>query len=141
MGRRQEEALRLAERVTDLRAQLKAAEAAFYALVPDEEPAPLVRTQPAPTDENRTVTGGSVADRLRALFQAKPGHTHSLADLLRALPGADPKTVRSTLGRLVKHTKEVEKVSRGKYRLRGSGSAPATTQMLRPLFATTGEKG
>lgn len=133
MGRRQEEALRLAETVTELRAKLKAAEAAFYALVPDEEPETPPRPQSVPASEGRTTAGTSVADRLRTLFHARSGHVYSLADLLKALPDAESKTVRSTLGRLVKNTKEVEKVSRAKYRLRGAvPSTTATAQLLRP---------
>lgn len=113
--------LQLAERIVAARAEVAKLEGAFHALVGATAPARPATNVPVPAPVK-----GSIADRLKAAVRTDPVRIFTLVDFFAALPDADPKSVRGTLGRLAGEQDGLLRVERGKYRFfAGRSSAHA----------------
>jgi len=112
MASRAEEALQLAEEITDLRRLLRIKEAEFFRLVGDK--AIEINSESAATKRG----DASIADRIRGVLRADPSRAFSVDDICRALPDVDVRTIRGTVARLSKGDAHIKRFARGKYRYR-----------------------
>lgn len=118
-----QEALQLAERITQLRAELKTCEERFYAMFPGDAARPGAPDMPAVTGANPPV-----AVRIRQLMREFPGRDFRAADFRRLMPGTNIKLIRSTLFRLKKEAGF--STAGGAYRYNGP---TAVTQAIKSL--------
>jgi hypothetical protein len=136
-----EEALERAAEIKRLRAELREKEEAFAAFLRGDAPPTPTSSESGegeptgePDDSEGEHVGPSLAERIRAIFVAAPGHPFRVAELIPLFPKHSPKLVRGTVNRIAHNEPGYENLAHGVYMynpaLNGNGHAKGRTLPL-----------